>query len=50
MKECTGNSNNFLLRLCDQTGEHMKTLYASLDKEDFEKIIKILEVKEEDWN
>lgn len=50
MKECEENKNDYLLRVCDQTGKRMKTLYCSLSKEDFNKIMELLEVTEEDWD
>ncbi|GCD10404.1 hypothetical protein [Clostridium tagluense] len=50
MKEATKNKNDYLIRLCDQTGKRMKTLYGSLSKEQFEDINKILESTEEDWH
>jgi len=49
MKEATENRSDYLIRLCDQTGKHMKTLYGCLSEEQFKEINKILESTEEDW-
>lgn len=48
MKE--SNSMNYLIRLCDQTSNHIKCLYASITKEQLDKITDILEATEEDWD
>lgn len=48
MKEA--NSSDYLIRICDQTGKEMKTLYACITKELVEIIVAKLEATEEDWD
>jgi len=49
MKEATENKSDYLIRLCDQTGKGMKTLYGRLSNEQFVEINRILEATEQDW-
>lgn len=42
--------NNYLIRLCDQSGRHVKFLYANISKEQLDKIKEILESTEDDWD